>query len=69
MEFRTSDAQSVSAFLFSFAHDLRKGLDVLIHGRGDGLVVNELAFAASINQAGVGESFQVVRHGGRCNSI
>src|SRR5260370_8414613 len=35
------------------------------YGLGDGTIVYELAVAAALKQAGVGEDFEVVRNGGR----
>ena len=45
-----------------------EGLGVLGKGFGDDGVVDELAVAAALDQAGVGEDFEVMGNGGRANA-
>lgn len=43
----------------------REGSGVFRDGCGDGAVVDELAFPAAFDKAGVGENFEVMGDGGR----
>jgi hypothetical protein len=45
-----------------------EGLGVLGEGFGDDGIVDELAMAAALDQAGVGKDFEVVGNGGRGNT-
>ena len=57
------------SFRFLPANDLRERADVIFHRFRDGLVVNELAFAAAFDEAGVGQGFQVVGNRGGSDSL
>ena len=57
-------AQPLFRSLFPASSYPRKGLCVLFNCFGDNATVNELAFAAALDQIGFDEDFEVMRNGG-----
>src|ERR1700736_2246919 len=62
--FQAADAWKLAPRGFSAGSHAREGPRVFPDGLGDGAVVDELAFFAALDQAGVGKNFEVMGNGG-----
>jgi hypothetical protein len=61
---QAADIRKLAPRGFSAGSHAREGSRVLGDGFGNGAVVDELAFAAALDQAGVGKNFEVMGNGG-----